>query len=123
MKMRTRSKKWFLPDYMPDSSARQRKVESPGEEDKFTYIAVMMKINLPTLLCCCTWKQGMGQMLAYFPLFLEQFFSNFECSLSEFLSRKNFDILFVSGAGVTILFDLCARVPLIMSNVTKNKKI
>lgn len=39
---------------MPDSSARQRKVEVPGDEDKLTYIAVVMKMNLSALLCCST---------------------------------------------------------------------
>ena len=47
-----------LPDYIPDSSSRQRKVESPGDEDKFTYIAVLLYM-----------EQGMGQRLAYFPCF------------------------------------------------------
>ena len=47
-----------LTDYMLDSSARQRKVESPGDEDKFTYIDVLLYM-----------EQGMGQRLAYFPCF------------------------------------------------------
>jgi hypothetical protein len=58
-----------LPDYIPDSSARQRKVESPSDEEKFTYIAVMMKINLPTLLCCCTWNREWGKGLLTSPVF------------------------------------------------------
>lgn len=101
-----------LPDYMPDSSARQRKVEVPGDEDKLTYIAVVMKMSLSALLCCSTcnreWSKAAKACLI--PQFWEQLASNLECNLSEFLSGKNFDILFASGTGAAI-YDLCASVP------------
>jgi len=106
-----------LPDYIPDSSSRQRKVESPGDEDKFTYIVVMMKINLPTLLCCCTWNREWGKGLLTSPV-LEHFFLEFWVQFIWVSFQKEFwhPILFVSGAGETI-YDLCARVPLIMSTI------
>ncbi|KAG2578194.1 hypothetical protein PVAP13_6NG178500 [Panicum virgatum] len=87
--------------HMPDASAMQSKVEVLDDEDN------------TRVLCCCTWNRQWSKGLL--PLFWELLTSNL---VSEFLSGKNFDYIFVRGVGAIMWFVRCRpAAPLIMSIV------